>query len=159
MQLLCEDSEFSDLEKFWIISKVKIHMQFFFISFNLEFVLLLEFRKKIQKIDILGRKTVFSDLIIVGNFREIPENAILQDHPYPWKSMCRNVHLYCSKTPQKCVSPKKLFHPKRVTSKKSSTPNNESSPKIVSSSKKSVSPEKRVSPEKMFHLKNLEKFD
>ena len=84
------------------------------ISCKLEFILCIKIqKKKIWTTDILGMKTVISDLKIVGNLREILENAMLQDLPYPWKSMCTNFQLDCSKTPQKFVSPKKIISPKK----------------------------------------------
>ena len=155
MKHLCKDSEFSDLGKFWKISKVKIHMQFFFISCKLEFILLIRIQKKNLKTDILGRKTVFLDLKIVENFRGILENSMLQDLPYPQKSMCTNFQLDFSKTPQKCVSPKKIISPKKCLFQKKFNPEKQVLPQNCVFIKKSVSPEKRVSPEKMFHLKNL----
>ena len=148
MQRLCEDSKYCNLEKFWKISKVIIHMQFFSISCKLEFILFIRKQKKKFKRSTFQEGKQFFQIRklceIFGKF---------------WKMQCfRTFHTLgrvcvkisssiAQKLLKKAYPPKKLFHPKKYLFQKSSTPKNGSSPKIVSSSKK-VSPPKNVSPRK-----------
>ena len=128
MQQLIEDSEYSDLGIFWKISKVRIHMYFFF---------------HFLKNSLFGFENCGKFSGNFGKCNALGFSIPLEEYVYKFSArLLKNsskMHL-----PQN-----KLFHPKSVFSKKSCTPKNGSSPKIVSSRKKSTDPEK------MFHLKNV----
>ena len=141
MQHLCEDSQFSDPGKFWKISEVKIHMQFFFISCKLECSSYQNPEKNLKDRHFRKENSFFGFENcgkFSGNFGKC--NALgpsipLEEYKYKFQ-------LDCSKTPHKSVSLKKISSPKKCLFQKKFYPEKWVFPENCVFIKKRVSPDK-----------------
>ena len=152
MQHLCEDSVFSDLGKFWKISKVKIHMQFFSISCKLEFIFFIRIKKKKNLKDRYFRKeNSFFRFENCGKFWKMQCSNIF----HSLGRVCVQIFSSISHKLRKNSSPPKNYFtqkgslPKKVLPRKIRLPR-----KLCFHQKKCLSLKTCLS-RKMFHLKKL----